>query len=499
VASASVGAARAPETTAARDRSRTSALIGAVLVLLTALAVWLRVPALGPSSLWLDDAWQALTARTDDPLVTGLTAPGWSALLDAVLAVFGPTSTLAAQALPFTFGVIAVPLAFAAARILRLAPGPALVAATVLAVSPMAVAMSTRVKPYTADIALSLVVLAVGWVVSQRATRRAGLVLAATSAGAVVVSAAVLTSVVGAWAVVLLAAWRRGTVRFAARPAVALAAFLGVWWLLVLRPATTPALRDYWSAQFPDDAQQLGQLLLDAVRGLAPLPAPLTAAVLVLAAVVVAVRRPVLLLLLTTPTVVAVVAACLHLAPLGGERTDVHLYASWALLVAAAADVVGRRIALRRLLAAAVVVALLGVGLAHPAVTYPSEDVRPLVSVLEAERQPDDAVLVYSATRWAYALYTDEPVRLVADGTSPNGFDVRIDAAAVLEPHRDDPGAYRDPVGAAAAGSERVWVLASHIAPDLAGVHAALAGLGYQPARTDGRPGAELSLWVRPG
>jgi hypothetical protein len=136
---------------------------------------------------------------------------------------------------------------------------------------------------------------------------------------------------------------------------------------------------------------------------------------------------------------------------------------------------------------------------AWPPARYPQEDVRPLVGTLEESVAEGDAVLVYSATRWAYALYTEGPLALVDDDSSLNGFDaVPLDPrVTILDPHRDEPARHGPAVAAAVAAAERVWLLSSHETSDIAGVEAGLAAAGFERRATQERPGARLSRWER--
>ncbi len=130
---------------------------------------------------------------------------------------------------------------------------------------------------------------------------------------------------------------------------------------------------------------------------------------------------------------------------------------------------------------------------------YPEEDLRPLVAMVEAQAQADDAIAVYSASRWAHALYTGAPVELRADPTSANGFAATVadPRVRVLGPHRDDPSGYEPEIEAITADHDRVWLLSSHTRADVEVVGQLLAERGYVAGPTETRPGAALTLWVR--
>jgi hypothetical protein len=369
---------------------------------------------------------------------------------------------------------------------------------------------SGRVKPFTADAVLAVVVLFCGWrVVEEPAEGRRWGWLALAAVGSVMVSAAVAASVAGAYLAGLAAATLRRPRRLA--PAMgSLAGFVGfalVWWWAVIRPASTPSLRAYWSDHYlvlgagpgkaaADLAASTGNLL----DGFSGLPVAVGAATVALAAVVVAARRPLVGVLLLTPLVASIALAILEMAPFGGGRTDIHLYPALALLVALAVH-----LALRRLppgpgawAAPAVALAVIAATV-RPPPSYPEEDLRPLVAIVEASAQPDDAIAVYSASRWGHALYTEGPIDLRQNPTSANGFtaiatDPRV---SVLGPHRDAPSRYEPELEAITADHDRLWLLSSHTRGDFAVLEQLLRDRGYEAIRTEDRPGAGLTLWAR--
>lgn len=482
-----------------------------VITLAVAGAV-LRAAQLGPSSLWLDDAWLALVSRADglgEVVTVGVTAPGFAAALAAVFGVVGPSS-VAAQALPFALGVAAAPLLYLLARRLGLGRGAALVGAALVLAAPVHVAYSGRVKPFTADAVLAAVVLFSGWWVVERPDeRRRWGWLALVAVGSVMVSAAMATSVAAAYLAGMVAA-ARGARQRHLRPALAsLAAFTGfalVWWWAVIRPASTPSLRAYWADHYIDLATgpggtgaDLAAAVANVVDGFSALPVVVVGLLLGLSVVSVVARRPLLAVLLLAPLSVSVVLAVLEIAPLGGGRTDIHLYPSLALLVALGVHVIGTRMSTVGAWAVPAVVLALVAATVRASPPYPSEDLRPLVAMAEADARADDLILVYSASRWAYALYTSAAVDLRRDRDSPNGFAVHIEdpRVEVLEPHRQDPDRYEPILDRLAEGNTRLWLAASHLGADVPVIERMLRDRGYQAVRTESRSGATLTLWVR--
>jgi len=490
----------------ATGRRRLAGADGAVVLALTIAGLLLRVPQLGPSSLWLDDAWLALAGRAEslgELVSTGVTAPGFAAGIAAAIRL-GGSAPVVAQLLPMVLGVAAPPALYLLARRLPLGAGPSALAGVLVLAAPVHVVYSARVKPFSADAVLVVLVLLAGWRVVERPAdaRRWGW-LALAGAASVVVSAAVAPAVAGAGLAGAVAAARHRPRRLA--PALwsagALAGFAALWWWAVVGPASTPSLRAYWAGSYVGSGAELGSALTRLSEGFSGLPAAGVLALAAVSTVVVALRRPLLAVLLVTPVAVGVGLAVLELAPLGGGRTDVHLYPVLALVIAAGVGEGARWWG--RPAAAGVGAAVLAVAVAatvRPPPPYPAEDVRPLVEVVEASARPGDAIAVYSATRWAYALYTSAPVDLRRDATSPNGFAVVVGdpRVRVLGPHRQVPSRYGPEVAALADGHDRVWVVSSHARDDLAVLDRHFGDRGFELARAEERPGARLVLWARP-
>jgi hypothetical protein len=485
------------------------ALLGAV----TAWALVLRAGGLDPRSLWLDDAWVALVHRAeglDELRLIGASAPGFVLALGAWLEVVG-FSEAAAQALPLAAGVVAPAAGFLLARRLAWHRPAALVAALVLAAAPQAVDHAVRVKQYTVEslLAIGLLALAAHLLAEPgRARRWAALVVVGGAATAV---SAFLGLYVGAGVAAGLVAARRRRDRGAARlglvagAAYALAA--GAWYALVLAPVIPAALSEFWRDHFVvvDDGlrpalDDLGRAATGVAEGLSALPVAVVLGAVALGLAAVALQRLELAVLLAAPTAAAVVLAALERAPLGGGRTDIYLYPGLALAVAGGVERLGG-VAPRALgPAAAAVVAVAVVATAAPATPYPVEDVAPLVAVVDRRAAPGDAVLVYPATAWAHALYTDGAVDLARDASSAWGFAPRFadPATYVLPPGRSDPSAYAPTVARVAAAHDRVWLVASHWAGDYAALQAQLADAGFRQVEVLARQGAELGRWQRP-
>jgi hypothetical protein len=511
------------------------------------IAVLLRVPELGPSSLWLDDAWVALTARADslgEHLLVSVTAPLYVLVLAGFLGLVG-FSELNAQLPAFVAGVAVPAVGYAVAVRAGIGRAGALLGAGLLATSPVLVEYSTRVKHFTLDALIVVVLLAIGAALLRRPLepRRwwlaagVGLVTTVASAGTAPVAGGVLAAgAAAAWAEGPVArrdgrTWRRdvGTV-LAAGGLYAVSAAL--WGFGVVRQHTAPdSLHDYWADHFlvtdaglaafgADLLTTVGRLL----GGFAPIHPTLTGVGLIAALALVMRRRGFAPTVLTTlPLLTAVALAALALAPLGTGRTDSYLHPVLALILAMGLDEATRarspggatgtqragdearaprdrlRGSVAPLVALALVVATAITAALRAGPDYPEQDVRPLVAVLEQQVVDDDAIVIYPATRWAFALYTPAPIDLVPYPQEPNGFRPRFHdpRIAVLETHHDEPDRYRAAVANAVGEHDRAWLLASHIRDDLGAIRAAFEAAGFSREAHEERPGAQLDLWVR--
>lgn len=538
-----------------------------VVAALLGVALLLRWPALDPSSLWLDDAWVALVGRVDslgEVSRTIVTAPGFTVLLWAWLrgvGAAGPTgvSELLAQLPALMAGGLGIVATYVVARRLpTVGRAGATLAAAVVVAAPVHITYSTRVKPYTLDGLLAVVVAGVAlWAMrgaSPARPDRRPLVLALVGIGATVVSSSAALAVAGAFGALLLGAWRgdvhggeagvddEGVTEQPAggwhtwRPVLLglglYAVFAAAWWLVVLRRTVTDGLRGYWADHYlpPTDLGAAAEAFVsggrDLLEALAPLPWFVTL-VLLGALLLVGVRwRSPLVALWLVPVVVSFGLAVLEIAPWGGGRTDAYLVPLVALSAAAVFGAAGDES--RRLRAspwiARSAAAFAGGLLVAAALTaqaeYPPEDVGPLVARVEEQADPDDAVVVYSATRLAWALYSDDPVRLVVDEAEATGFDVELGVAAelagrgarrsdaessesgagapeviVLPPLRSEPSGYREILEPVVGEHRPLWFVASHWGSDYEPLVRTFTDLGCTAVDRIHRPGARLIRW----
>lgn len=478
------------------------------LALVVVVAVVVRWPALAPNTLWLDDAWVALVARADDPAAFArltFTVPGFTAVVWATIELAG-MSSLAAQAPALVAGLAAVPVAWATARRVGARVPAALLAASLVAVAPAHVTYSTRVKAYTTEVllALVLILLAAGVVEEPDRPRRWG-VLTVVAIVATCVSATLAFAVGGVVVAGLVAAWARGGTarRSAVVATAAYGVFAAAFWWVVVRPVPD-SLRAYWSSRYLplDDPAVAAERFLDGSRivleALLPLPAPIGAVLVVLALAVTIRRRPALGLGLLTMVVAAVAAALVGAAPWGSGRTELFLLAPVVVAIAIAVDAPAPRSWSDGVVGAAAGGLLVGAVLGEP-IHYPAYDVRPFITAAE---DADVAVLVYPSTRWAYGLYTSADVDLVEDDDDPWRVTPRVldpDVTVLPVAGVFDPDAYRESVHDAVAGEDRVMLVASHFGDNLADLDAVIRSEGFRAVDRRRRPGARLVTYVRDG
>jgi hypothetical protein len=489
---------------------RAPAHLGVALALCVVAGI-VRAGPLGPSSLWLDDAWVALVSKTtgvSDTFMVGLTGPGFAFLLKGWLALVG-FSESAAQLPAFVFAVLAPGVLYLVAVTRGFSPAGAVVAAGLLVAAPVHQVYATRVKHYTLDTLLAVALIGLAWAVIAAPTPRRWVWLVTVAGVAVMLSGGVAPVAVGCLAGAGLASLRQGgrAVRWAVAGCGVWLLIALTWYVAVLRPAITPAIRGYWADRYVASVRELLIGLGGLLEGFSALPVALGAVAAVGGAVVLALRRPTLLVVCLGPVAALAVLAVLGLAPLGGGRTDAALYPGLALVVGALLG--GSRVtrdpavhssAWRWLApgaaAALAAVAIVVTGAPPP---YPQEDVRPLVARLAQVRADDEPVLVYPSTIWAYALYTRAPVSLETDRASPWGFRPEVDDGGVtlLEAHREEPSRYVAAVNVAVAGADSVWLLASHTRADVRAVRRALRAAELRPAMSLPTMGADITRWDR--
>jgi hypothetical protein len=487
-----------------------------IVLVLLALAAWLRVSALAPSSLWLDDAWIALVSRSesfDELIRMSLTAPGFGATLAALIAVLGLRSWVT-QLPAFVAGVALAPATYVLLRRRGIVPPAAVVGGAALLASPIAIAYAGRVKAFSVDALVTLVVLGLAWRLVSGGGRRTllaltGVGIAGTMFSAAVAPAVVTTLTIVALAVVAARSAPAGWLGRGLTPRIPVGvvlggvggylAFAGIWYVTILVPAVNPGLRNYWSPHFIEPwplergVATTGDAAVGLLEGFLPVPWVWSAVALALGVAVIAVTRPWLTALLLAPVATAVVAAALELAPLGGGRTDLYLYPTLALVLAVGVHELRHR----WVVATVAAVALLALIPSTSPATYPAQDIAPLVAQVEADLGPEDRLVVYPSTRWAFALYTSTVVRFEFNDRTANGYEPVFtdERFVVLEPQRVDHPEYRSQLEERLDDADRVWHLASHWRRDLRALERDLELLGWHQVDREERPGAQLVQW----
>ena len=491
------------------DRGHLARGDAAVMLVLLAVAIGLRAPGLGPSSLWIDDAWVAFAHRAGYVELTeiGLGAPGFSALLKIWFEIVGFTE-LSAQLVPFTAAIAAPPLLYVILRY-RLRFAVSLVGAGWLLLAPVHVEYSTRVKQYSTEVVLALLLVHLSWrLIEDPTQRRTWRSLAMLSTVSVLISFP-LASVAGAACLVaaFVALRRTGrlenTLLWLVVPALTTAA----WFVIVIRHRQYRDLRTFWESHFIQTDAGL-RTAFESMLGRAheffeqasPLPAIPSAMFAALGLALVLHRRPPLFVMTVLPLAAAVALAALDRAPLGGGRTDLYLLAGTIIAVTAGIDhgvdlaagaLTDHRYFLAVLAPLAVVSGVVAIA-RHDAPSYPREDIRPLVDELQDRRRPGDAVLVYHSSKWAFATYADVGVT-VRPVSGP--YDVVFDDPLIvrqLNPSTEER-LQRSIVEADAAGG-RLWLIGSHFSPSWERTISALESIGRVVIQTWERPGAQLLL-----
>jgi hypothetical protein len=480
-----------------------------VVVALVAVGIGLRAPGLGPSSLWIDDAWVAFAHRAGygDLTEIGLSAPGFSLLLKIWFEIVGFTE-VSAQVVPFAAAIVAPPLAYVILRY-RVGAAVALAGASWLLLAPVHVEYSTRVKQYSTEVVLALLLVHLSWrLVDEPTERRTWRRLALLSTVAVLISFP-LASVAGAGCLVAAFVGLRRTGKLDTMllwlvvPTLTTAA----WFVIVIRHRQYPGLQAFWEPHYiqTDAGIRIAvESALDRAREFleqtSPLPVVPSAIIVALGFVLVLHRRPPLFVVTALPLAAAVTLAALDRAPLGGGRTDLYLLAGTVIAVAVGIDH-GVTLTMtaapdpRLVMAVVASLALIGAVTAfarHDVPSYPQEDIRPLVNELQDRRRPGDAVLVYHAGKWAFATYADVGVT-VRPVSAP--YDVVFDDPLIVR--QINPSTERRlerSINQADAAGDRLWLIGSHFSTSWERTLAALGAAGLVVVETWERPGAALVL-----
>jgi MFS family permease len=428
-------------------------------VALVLIAFFTRYASLDPDSLHIDDAWVLLGWKADrwvDIQRAGSTSLGFVLMLRAWLGVVG-SSYSDAQLLPFVISLFSAPAFLLVALRTRIRYPAALLGSAMLLASPTLVSYSTRVKHYSLEVLLAILLIGLAAAILRDPTaRRAWIAYVLGSVVALVISFAVLGVVLAGLGAGLVALLRQeGIARLwrscALACTISAALFAGGWFLTIIRPTLSTALRDFWSGFYLSDAvgrpnvapwwhwtdtassgllAHDWKLLRFLFEGAFTGPTTVLLVGFVAATLLVGFRRPLHALLFGIPFVVAVGGSAAQVAPLGGGRTDAWLYAPMTFMIVSAVDVVlqwahgaqrrgvgdarpnalvarGRGLVLSGIVSLIALLCLLNIP--SPA-SFPWPDAEPLVRRLEAGRRSSDLVVVAPNFTFNYALQAPQHI-----------------------------------------------------------------------------------------
>lgn len=422
-----------------RDWDRIACAFGlAVLVYVSARQGF---AALDPVSLWLDDLWVATLVKHASLVeLWQLKAPapyGFIVIEKLVRAVFGD-GQLQLQAAPYLARLVSIAALGWLAAELTGSAGIGLLAATGLALQSELAIQSLRVKQYSLDVLLCVMLL--GFAIA--ALRRPSLGRLAWFGFACVVAlpCSFPSAFIGPALFSLCALAYAHDQRLVA-PAVAVRA-LGLMLLfdvlcaalllLIVQQKTTPALQNFWADNYPERAtwRALRKFYRtgpgrDFLIGFAPLP---WLAWLVPIGVIQLLRERwtralgVFVVLLHAAVLLS---GILKMYPLGVPRLDAYIRPVQLLAAAAALQPLATWTRLRSLIAVpALIVALVAAWqLTARPVEYVPAGEKPLAAHVERWlSDPTTGLLLFPWANWAFAYYTDSPVKLVPVSDSTNGF-----------------------------------------------------------------------------
>lgn len=434
--------------------------------LLTLLAAVIRMTALNPSTLFVDDSWQSLVDHAHSPsefLLYALTSPGFTLALDGVQALPGRLELLA-QLVAFVAGCLLAGGVYLAACKLGATTLGALLAGALLTFSNAAAVYSDRVKPYTFDALTCLLVLLAAGLVLQTPSRRHWLGLLVLSTLAPLASGQALIISGTSVAVCLLAPGSRAVLRGRVRLVLIgplLAAALA-WFGYLARSTGNQPLQNFWRSQgaYIDVSWGgVGSTLTGFFTNLLPagtsswqwytssgsrVTVVALATFLTLLLIVRAARRSGwLVLLLLAPLVVSILGSVAGKIPFG-VRVDIPLYPGFAMVLALGVPPVPRLVALRRsVVGGLAVVALLLTAATADAVStsYSLHDYAPLVLALKQAREPGTPVFSDGNSTYPLYRYGISSFRVVPDPKNFTGFKILPDDKTVLtggQPTRTD-------------------------------------------------------------
>lgn len=436
-----------------------------------ALRVWQY--AANPS-IWVDEAAIArnvLDRRAWElfsPLNYGQVAPpGFLLGIKLSATVLGP-SEYALRLVPFVCGITSLWLLFIVARsVLR--PVGAFVATLMFATAIPLIFVSSNLKQYSSDIAITLLVVAITIRLPQQSlSRRSAYAYAIVAVPLLFSSQAAVFPITIAGAVVLADALRSSRPDRSYRLMVvgtwAAASIVAVGYSYqMMTTADAIYLRRFWAHAFVPREESLGWLWTTAQNIFAgsppsaqgafdgslqyPWPAVFTG-LLVIGAVALVRSAPARGTVIVGPIALALAAAAAHVFPVG-TRVSLFLLPLLLLIVVAGAEYLGKlagRYPFGEYTPALLVPVVLATLAQQPPPRAP-EHIRPVIQYISGNWKPGDALWVYYGAGQAFLYYA----RLI-----PLDGDIQIGDC-----NRTDPRDYLRQVDIE-RGKPRVWVLMAH-------------------------------------
>ena len=493
----------------------------AILILLIISAIYFRSSELGPSSLWLDDAWVALAIKQNwlEIWQSSLTSLGFKVLIGTMLEVFGNKS-LVAQFFPFLFGILTIPLTYLVGRQLHLSPFFSLFAATLVASSPTLVNYSIRVKQYTGDAFFTLLIVSLLLLLISK-SRNMGqwIAFGLTCCVSVVFSGQIMISVACALFVSVLYAWyfKKNEIKSVLAVSATTGLFILFWYFVIIKPNIDTSLINYWTEEFI----VVDNGFFEAVRSFSFLMGAvyyhaigknlfhiITCAVFTLLALR---MRTVTSLALLLPVLVAIVLSMLGKAPIG-NRTDAYFVPLLIMTITIGVQSLlgycrqSRNTILQKSgtwSCVIIMMALLIWDLPNRFLPdeYPKQDVRTITEIWEELKQSGDHTLVYSGAISAFRLYSSAPLDIIAK--QENLRQAKSGSATVTLLNwslRHNTDRYFDVIPEdLPANVTRLWLIAAHTgALDLPALKRAIHSAGFEKEQQwDTEGDAELVLYLR--
>ncbi len=516
------GSAVQPPGQSERERrpvSRTALLLWTV----TIVGVVIRVRGLTSGGLRTSDAWVALTTKVGlgEAWHMFANAPGFYFLEREWLQLY-PGATWWGQLPAFVMGVAAIPAIYALFRYLRFDPWVQLVAAFVVAVSPICIIYSGRDKEYSADFLVACLLIAAAEQIRRHWRPSDIRNLAIITVLSFVLSGSTLPVIIAVWVAVGIHGWRSGrSWRSLLKPALpAIVACL--MFDRLFYGHLSPYLNRSWHNNFISHASPLA--FIDSVgRIIVTLYQGMTGSVLNGAIVFVLLTGLALLGLrrgavnLSSVLVVgaALVACSLRIIPLGTGRTDEVLYPAFLLLIGSGLQSLARSFTAsvsgkqwHRWCVAAIGVTLMSVLFLSGVATenhYDNKDVKPLAAEVMQQFHPGDHIVVDAMLRYSWALYVDQSPHIELGENWMPGFTVTsTQPTTFIVPSFAVEGDWHPQAWTQQlAHYQRLWLIepafGAHpsLQPQPTSFYAALYGAGWHPTRDIVGTGAVAILLQR--